>query len=267
MYNSSPCLLTCARACVAQVSLSPVIRREEHAAQEQVSQQDAATPSQQVAALAAREPSAEQETDSARAEDESAAAVGGSGLRTVPVPYVVGPHDTWQSICLRHRMTSAELLELNGLRNRRARVGDVLMVWAERSDEQQNEDWKRQLVRQFRRLTGCGNSEALYYLELHEYAIGDAIRERTKDVSFESERAVVVRTILDEDAMRARLAAEEEAQKKADELRAAELVAEARKAQARAAALAEAHRSLNACLAPPNRVNSTNAANCLACLG
>ena len=245
-----PCLLTCARACVAQVSLSPVIRREEHAAQEQVSQQDAATPSQQVAALAARELSAEPETDSARAEDESAAAVGGSGLRTVPVPYVVGPHDTWQSICLRHRMTSAELLELNGLRNRRARVGDVLMVWAERSDEQQNEDWKRQLVRQFRRLTGCAHSEALYYLEQHDYRIGDALRERTHDHAWERERAVVVNLILDEEEQARQAAATkaaEEAEAEAELARQAEKVTQLRE---RIARHEEATRALSACLRP-----------------
>lgn len=35
-------------------------------------------------------------------QQESADAAGGSGVRTVPVPYLVAPHDTFSSICLKH---------------------------------------------------------------------------------------------------------------------------------------------------------------------
>ena len=90
---------------------------------------------------------------------------GGGDGQTVAVPYVVGSHDTFASICLKHRMSSEELLRLNGLRHRRARVGDVLLVWSERSDIEQNEDLQRQQLRQFRRLTGSSAAEALYYME------------------------------------------------------------------------------------------------------
>lgn len=254
--------LTC-DACAVQVCLSPVILCDELAADKETA---ATEPSTKAPALVAHL-QVGSEVGVTAAESESAAAAGGSGMRTVPVPYVVCPHDTWQSICLRHRMTTAELLRLNGLRNPRARVGDVLMVWAERSDEQQNEDWKRQLVRQFRRQTGSGASETLYYLEQHEYSIGDAIRERQHDLRFETERATCVRTILDEDALRAKQRAEDDARRRAEEAEATALVEEARRRQARAAAHAEALRSLNACLAPPNNPNSGAKANCLTCLG
>ena len=108
------------------------------------------------------------EDPAAEARPESSApsnANGGDGDRTVTVPFVVSMFDTFASICLKHRMSADELMRLNGLRHRRARVGDVLLVWAERSDAEQSEHWQRRLLRQFRRQTGCPAGEALYYME------------------------------------------------------------------------------------------------------
>ena len=216
---------------------------------------------EEVAAEASDDPSAE------ASRDESAAAAGGSGTRTVPVPYVVSPHDTFSSICLKHRMSPFEVCRLNGLAptNRRARVGDVLLVWAERSDAQMSEDLHRTLVRQFRRLTGCSAAEALYYLEGHEYQIGDAIRARSHDASWERERAVVVNVILDEERGRRehkQAEAAEQAEEEAEAARAAELAATERE---RVARRDEATRALSACLRP--RGAEEGGASCLACLG
>lgn len=219
----------------AAVSLSPVCRQQQAASQQELTEATTTSTSagREVAAagdgraLPPPAPSAlapalaisdicqpaEAETLEESVREESAAAAGGSGTRTVPVPYVVGPHDTWPSICLKHRMTSEEMMRLNGLRHRRARVGDVLLVWSERSDAQQAEDWKRQLVRQFRRLSGCNAAEALYYLEQHDFRIGDALRERSHDHAFEAERAQLVRSIHDETAAAEAQAAEEAAHK------------------------------------------------------
>ena len=298
-----------ARTC-AQVSLSPVHRREQQVAQQAGAQDDAAALSDASLAPAMAARSGEAAIDSAAPDasteeartstaKESSSAAGGSGTRTVPVPYVVAPHDTWHSICLRHRMSSTELLHLNGLRNRcappatqsrrpsphacsvsrgcaccahavldvlrRARVGDVLLVWAERSDEQQSEDWHRQLVRQFRRLTGCSAAEAVYYLEAHEYRIGDALGERTHDGQWEAERALLVHTLNDEEDRRKRHAQDEQAAREAAEVEAAAMVAAALARQARAAAHAEALRSLSSCLPPAAASDAPG--RCLACLG
>ena len=253
------------RLCGAQVSLSPVIRREQHVAQEAAA---AAAATTQHGEIGMTDAPAEALSPDAQPQEESAAAAGGGGTRTVPVPYVVGPHDTWQSICLKHRMSTEELRTLNGLpyHNRRARVGDVLLVWAERSEVEQTEDWKRQLVRQFRRLTGCSSSEAAYYLETHEYQIGEALRERTHDHAWESERALLVRNLLREEELKAmQLEAEEKARAEAAALE-AEVRALATERHARAAAHAEALRSLSTCL-PPERRGADGNARCLACFG
>ena len=138
---------------------------------------------------------------------------------------------------------------------------DMSPTPASGSDEEQHEDIKRQLVRQFRRLTGCTAAEALYYLEQHEYRIGDAVRERAHDHAWESERATLVRNILDEEQMAASRIAAEEAAAAAAVAAEEELHALALKQQARVAAHAEALRSLSACL---GRDDSSNA-RCLAC--
>jgi hypothetical protein len=184
---------------------------------------------------------------------ESSSAAGGSGVRTMAVPYVVGPHDTFASIGLRHRMSPEELLRLNGLRNPRARVGDVLLVWSERSDAEQSEDMQKMLVRQFRRRTGCTAAEAVYYLEMHDYQIGDAIRERQHDASWEAERAILVQLIQDEEAAKAEAEA-------AAAMAEAEALAEALERLSRANARVEASRALASCL------GSSDAPRCLACL-
>lgn len=174
----------------------------------------------------------------------------GQDGRTVAVPYVIDSTDTWSSICLRHRMTSEELLRLNGLRHRRCRMGDVLLVWSERSDAEQNEEMRRQLVRQFRRLTGACASEALYYLEQHEFAIGDAIREREKDTAWERERAEVIDVIHRDEATAkaadARMTAEVEARRAAEHAES--------DAAAAPNALAKCLGAGMGCLAPPAHV-------------
>ena len=158
-----------------------------------ITQQDAPAPVESIevpeTAEASERPAASSTPSSMPAQQ------GGQDGRTVAVPYMVGSADTWSSICLRHRMSSEELLRLNGLRHRRCRLGDVLLVWSERSDAEQSEEIHRQLLRQFRRLTGASAAEALYYLENHDYAIGDAIREREHDAAWERERAAVVEVI------------------------------------------------------------------------
>jgi hypothetical protein len=185
----------------------------------------------------------------------------------VPVPYVVAPHDTFSSICLKHRMSPFEVCRLNGLAptNRRARVGDVLLVWAERSDAEMSEDLHRMLVRQFRRLTGCGAGEALYYLEAHEYQIGDAFRARAHDASWERERAVVVGVILDEEASRKEREQAEAAAAAECEAEAARLAELAARERERIARRDEATRALSACLRPGGA--EQEGASCLACLG
>jgi len=150
------------------------------------------------------------EDPAAEARPESSApsnANGGDGDRTVTVPFVVSMFDTFASICLKHRMSADELMRLNGLRHRRARVGDVLLVWAERSDAEQSEHWQRRLLRQFRRQTGCPAGEALYYMEQHEYRIGDAIRERLQDLRFEHEHGAIVDVINSEERAKAQATA------------------------------------------------------------
>lgn len=96
-----------------------------------------------------------------RAGSQGGEAAGGSGLRTVAVPYLVSRYDSFASICLRHSMSAEELQvwaarhpwvqhtliahpptlcplpqNLNGLRQRHVRCGSVILVWAERSEEQ-----------------------------------------------------------------------------------------------------------------------------------
>ena len=201
--------------------------------------------------------------------EESAHAVGGGDTRTVAVPYVVCPHETFSSICLKHRMTSEELRQLNGLARPRARVGDVLLVWVERSDQDTNEDFHRMLVRQFRRRTGCSAAEALYYLEGHDFHLGDAIRERAHDCAFERERAACVTLILDENREeRERCEASARAEAEARELatlQAAELEAAAEELRRRLNARAEAARALSACL-PASAPRAGELPACLACI-
>ena len=64
---------------------------------------------------------------------------------------------------------------------------------------------------QFRRRTGCVAAEALYYLEAHNFRIGDAIRARAHEVVWERERAELVRRINQEDEVAAQRDAEEAA--------------------------------------------------------
>lgn len=273
MRGVSMCVRT-----LTQVSLSPIVRQDQSAASlEAHGAQPPPPASAPLAPLppggvmdgAPAEAQAPQRGDSTEADaagrQESAAASGGSGTRTVQLPIVVGTLDTWQSLCLRHRMTSQELRSLNGLRNCRCRVGDVLLVWAERSDAQHTEDVHRQLVRQFRKETGCKAGEALYYLEQHDYQLGDALRERQHDHSFERERGVVVHTILAERAQ----AAEAEAAVRAEAEAAEAVAARAARAEAHTAAL----RPLSVCLPgagePFHGTGERPHAQhpCLACLG
>ena len=96
-------------------------------------------------------------------------------------------------------------------------MGDVLLVWAERSEEEYGEEQRKMLLRQFRRQTGCNAAEATYYLDSHSFQIGDAIREWRHDVQFERERALCVRSIREEDARLAAEASREAKRREAEE--------------------------------------------------
>ena len=163
------------------------------------------------------------------------------------------------SICLRHRMSSRELCDLNGLRNPRARVGDVLLVWAERSEEEYNEEQRKMLVRQFRRQTGCNAAEATYYLDSHSFQIGDAIREWRHDVQFERERALCVRSIREEDARLAAEASREAKRREAEEEATAAAAAAVLEQHARLAAATNARQAVAA-------LAGEHTGRCLACL-
>ena len=113
---------------------------------------------------------------------------GGDDAQSRLVPYVVGFHDTWNGLCMRHNMTGAELQRVKGLRRRTVKPGDVVLVWGERSDDEAREDVRRALVAQFRRRCQCSTGEALYYLTGAEYEIDAAIKTRQADLRWEQER-------------------------------------------------------------------------------
>ena len=144
---------------------------------------------------------------------DGSAAAGGTGLQTVTVPYIVGRHDTFASIAMRHKMTPAELMRcsspapapphramrltpslsrahrsLNGLRRQHVLPGKVVLVWAERSETQVEEEKHRAMLRQFRRLCRCTVGEALHYLETAEYDMGAALLARNDDVAWERQQ-------------------------------------------------------------------------------
>ena len=47
---------------------------------------------------------------------------GGDDAQSRLVPYVVGFHDTWNGLCMRHNMTGAELQRVNDAREVRRRM-------------------------------------------------------------------------------------------------------------------------------------------------
>jgi len=96
---------------------------------------------------------------------------GGTDAATVLVPYLVGPFDTWSAICMRHQMTSEELMRVNGLRRGHARPGSTVLVWAERSAGAVQEEVHRALLMAFRRRCKCTPGEARYYLETNDYEV------------------------------------------------------------------------------------------------
>ena len=114
-------------------------------------------------------------------------AVGGTGLRTETVAYVVGVHDTFAAIAMRHKMTEDEMMRLNSLRRRHVRPGDIVLVYAQRSDEESRDELRRQMVRRFRREWRCPVGEALYYLEGASYEFDAATADRRRDVDWEHE--------------------------------------------------------------------------------
>ena len=69
----------------------------------------------------------------------------GADERTTTVPYVVGVHDTFASVSMRHKMTETELLQLNQLKRRQVRPGDVLLVYVERSNAPTEDDLRKQV--------------------------------------------------------------------------------------------------------------------------
>lgn len=119
--------------------------------------------------------------------DETASAVGdgGEALETVLVPILVGPFDTFASICMREHMAADELMRVNGLSRRHVRPGTTVLVWGRRSKGQQQAEMQRQLVAQFRRLTRSSAGEARYYLEENSYDMAAALGQRREDLAWE----------------------------------------------------------------------------------
>lgn len=126
--------------------------------------------------------------------DAAVDAGGGDGndMMTVTVPYIVGSHDTFSSVCLKHNMSAKEVMQLNKMSGRIARPGDVLLVWAQRSSVEHEEDERKRLVRAFRRRCKCSNAEAAYYLDSHDYDFAAALATRQHELSFEREYDVVL---------------------------------------------------------------------------
>jgi len=159
----------------------------------------AATAAAEAAPAIVTEHAAEEQTDVPPTTSDGA--VGGGGIRTVTVPYVVGVHDSFAAVCMRHKMTEDELVRLNSLRRRHVRSGDVILVYAERSDEASRDELRRQLVRRFRRECHCAAGEALYYLEGCDYDYDEAVQGRRRD--FEWEKGLEVRRQVEREAAEA----------------------------------------------------------------
>ena len=66
--------------------------------------------------------------------------------------------------------------------------GKVILVWAERSETQVEEEKHRTMLRQFRRLCRCTVGEALHYLESAEHDMGAALLARNDDVAWERQQ-------------------------------------------------------------------------------
>ena len=202
----------------------------------------------------ARCPASVAEGVDARPEDEAAAPtpssgaaqLGGEDMQTVAVPYIVSATDTFATVCMRHRMTASEVLQLNGLRYRRCRPGDVLMVWGERSEAQRTEEVHRQLVRQFQQLTGASMGEATFYLEQHAYVLNDALREHARDLAFEREHAIVV------DVIRSDQEAAQAARAEAEAHARAQSEASARQREAAESPIAKCLLAGTVCVPPPH---------------
>jgi len=123
--------------------------------------------------------------DSAADEAASAVGDGGEALETVLVPILVGPFDSFASICMREHMDPLELMRVNGLAARHVRPGTTVLVWGQRSKGQQQAEMQRQLVAQFRRLTRTSAGEARYYLEESSYDMTLALAHRRDDLEWE----------------------------------------------------------------------------------
>mmetsp|Transcript_22508 Transcript_22508/g.66297 ORF Transcript_22508/g.66297 Transcript_22508/m.66297 type:complete len:332 (-) Transcript_22508:414-1409(-) len=104
------------------------------------------------------------------------------------VPYLVGPHDSFNAVCMRHRMAPEELSRVNSLRHRSLRPGSTVLVWAERSETEVREAERATTLLCFRRQHSCSVGEARYYLELHEYDVERAIQQRRDDLDWEERR-------------------------------------------------------------------------------
>uniref|UniRef100_A0A7S0LC59 Uncharacterized protein n=1 Tax=Coccolithus braarudii TaxID=221442 RepID=A0A7S0LC59_9EUKA len=127
------------------------------------------------------------ESSSGEANEAAVAGDGGDAMETVLVPYLVGPFDSFASICMREQMVAEELMRVNGLAIRHVRPGTTVLVWGLRSKGQQQVELNRQLVAQFRRLTKTSAGEARYYLEENGYQIEAALTQRRDDLAWETE--------------------------------------------------------------------------------
>jgi len=122
-----------------------------------------------------------------RTEPAEAAGHGGEALETVLVPYLVGPYDTFARICLQHRMSAQELMQVNALSRPHARPGSTVLVWGQRTQREQQAELRRGIIAQFRRRCRCTTGEARYYLEENAYELEAALRQHAAEVAWESQ--------------------------------------------------------------------------------
>jgi len=112
---------------------------------------------------------------------------GGDALETVLVPYLVDHGDKFEAICMRHQMSAQELMRINGLSRRSVRPGQTVLVWGQRSRGQQQEELRRSLVAEFRRVSKCSFGEARYYLEENSFDMATALAQRKNDLDWEKD--------------------------------------------------------------------------------
>lgn len=94
--------------------------------------------------------------------------------------------------------------------------GKVILVWAERSETQVEEEKHRTMLRQFRRLCRCTVGEALHYLETAEYDMGAALLARNDDLAWERQQNQNVAAAVAEAETREKEALRDDASRRGD---------------------------------------------------